>query len=552
MAAFTVVASGEMDVVDTQAVRLCAAEALAPTLSAGAAYGAAVFSHKHGVLVYARADAGGGQVELACVGYGALEAAKCDTADVDDAEAVVPASRSPALAGPAVALALAPSEEQVAVVCEGSGQIALFALPDLQPCGQCDAGAPPAACAWTDDTHLLVQPAAPACARLLGVGGGAAASSAMGDVAAVCVGWLSDAQDAAPKLFVANADTVQQCGVDLQPQKEIADVAAPGFRISQLNLLGAKTLFVGYMPLEGQEEEPFCRFVDLTERADSDPVEDGWIGESLFEEEDGERLIPHRVSYFLAPFRGDDGSTSALMVTSCAGTVALMQSADDGQWEAWDPEETIGNDVPMPVRETYEYDRVIGAAVRIAPGGRAGTGLFYTGEGRLMMFPMHPEKASMLMPPVVRSGGGGDTAATGLGVAPIAPAGSAPSFGSFGAAAAAPAVGPAPATSSFSFSKPASSGDAKPPAFGGFGAAAASSSSAAAAGSAPATSSFSFSKPGSAPATSSFSFSKPASSGVSGSSGDAKPPAFGGFGAAAASSSTAASAGSAPATSSFS
>ena len=137
--------------------------------------------------------------EIACVPYAALEAARCDTGDVDDADAVEPASRS-RVPGAAVALALSPSEDQVAVVCAGSSLIALFALPDLRPLGQCDAGAPPAACAWTDDAHLLVRPAATACATLRGLGGEEVASSAMADVAAICVGWLSDAPDAALNL----------------------------------------------------------------------------------------------------------------------------------------------------------------------------------------------------------------------------------------------------------------------------------------------------------------------------------------------------------------
>jgi hypothetical protein len=485
------------------------------------------------------------------VPYAALEAARCDTGDVDDADAVEPASRS-RVPGAAVALALSPSEDQVAVVCAGSSLIALFALPDLRPLGQCDAGAPPAACAWTDDAHLLVRPAATACATLRGLGGEEVASSAMADVAAICVGWLSDAPDAAPTVFVANGDTVQQCGAALQPQRELPDVSAEGFHISQLSLLDANTLFVGYMPVEGQEEEPCCRFVDLTAGDAGDTVDEGWIGDGLFDEEDGQRIIPHRVSYFLAPFRGDGVLTSTLMVTSCAGTLALMQP-DDGEWEAWDPEETTGNDVPMPNSTQYEYDRVIGAAVRIAEGGGAGTGLFYTGEGRLLMYPMQPDSASKLAPPVVRTGAGSTAAPStpakpsaaapavapppgapptlsfsAPAPAPAASTGSAPSF-SFGAPAAAPALAPAggaeaPPTFSFSSSSTATSGAAS-------GAAAAPAAA------------FSFAKPAAtgAPAastSSAFSFSKPAAAAEAkapATDAAASKPAFGGFGAAPAS-----------------
>ena len=489
--------------------------------------------------------------EIACVPYAALEAARCDTGDVDDADAVEPASRS-RVPGAAVALALSPSEDQVAVVCAGSSLIALFALPDLRPLGQCDAGAPPAACAWTDDAHLLVRPAATACATLRGLGGEEVASSAMADVAAICVGWLSDAPDAAPTVFVANGDTVQQCGADLQPQRELPDVSAEGFHISQLSLLDANTLFVGYMPVEGQEEEPCCRFVDLTAGDAGDTVDEGWIGDGLFDEEDGQRIIPHRVSYFLAPFRGDGVLTSTLMVTSCAGTLALMQP-DDGEWEAWDPEETTGNDVPMPNSTQYEYDRVIGAAVRIAEGGGAGTGLFYTGEGRLLMYPMQPDSASKLAPPVVRTGAGStaapSTPAKPSAAAPaVAPPPGAPPTLSFSAPAPAPAAstGSAP---SFSFGAPAAApapapagGAEAPPTFSFSSSSTATSGAASGAAAAPAAA-FSFAKPAAtgAPAastSSAFSFSKPAAAAEAkapATDAAASKPAFGGFGAAPAS-----------------
>eukprot|EP01045_Picozoa_sp_COSAG04_P008537 COSAG04_NODE_475_length_13749_cov_11.148498_1_plen_1383_part_10 len=474
---------------------------------------------------------------VACASAAQLEAAQVEPREGDgphvDAASPLDPGCSAAL-GPGqrpFMLALSPSEDKVAVCCDGSPTILLFGLPGLQPLeASLDAGGPVRSCAWTDDEHVLALPApdggsaphvclaprAPASANLLSLDGAVVATSACDEATAVCVGWLSDAADAEPTVFVASADAVEECGADLQPRRTVPDVGEHGFRISQLQLLDSKTLFVAFTPepetdATPSDEELRCKFVDLSGQDTAQMIEEGWTGDRLYEKLDDDDpasalLVNHRVSYFVAPFRDTD-STNAMIVTSCAGTIALMQP-DSGDWEPWDADEATGNDIPFPTNEQTEYDRVIGAVARVSADGGGGAGMFCTGEGRLLIFPVSPDGANRLVAPVLRSGGAGSAPAVPL--PPSTPPKQDPPVPTFSTPAP-PADPPA---------APASTGGA----FGGFGAASGSTSLA---------TTFSFSKPAtSAPAAAAATVASTSTFGSSGGFGASKSAGFGGFGAA--------------------